>query len=55
MNKLQPQEDMEKEKTLLECFIKSDMDAREFKRAIAVRMTMAGQSYNEISKILGVS
>ncbi|WP_293158025.1 MULTISPECIES: hypothetical protein [unclassified Microcoleus] len=53
MNKLQPQKDIEKQKTLLEYFIESDIDARELKRAIAVRMAMIGQSYNEISKILG--
>lgn len=55
MNKLQPQKDIEKQKILLEYFIESDIDARELKRAIAVRMAMIGQSYNEISKILGVS
>lgn len=56
MNKLQlPQKDMEKEKASLEYFIKSDIDTRELKRAIAVRMAMLGKSYNEIRKILGVS
>ncbi|WP_293354135.1 MULTISPECIES: helix-turn-helix domain-containing protein [unclassified Microcoleus] len=56
MNKLQlPQKDMEKEKASLEYFIKSDLDTRELKRAIAVKMAMVGKSYNEISKILGVS
>ncbi len=39
----------------LESFIKSDIDARELKRAIAVRMALSGNIYNEISKILGVS
>ena len=38
MNNLQrPQKDMEKEIAQLESFIKSDIDARELKRAIAVR------------------
>ncbi len=56
MNKLQlPHKDMEKEKASLEDFIESDIDARELKRAIAVRMAMIGKSYNEISEILGVS
>jgi len=56
MNKLQlPQKDMQKERALLESFIESDIDARELKRAIAVRMAMVGKSYNEISEILGVS
>ncbi|MEG4343356.1 helix-turn-helix domain-containing protein [Microcoleus sp. A003_D6] len=31
------------------------MDARELKRAIAVRMAVEGKFYHEISKILGVS
>jgi putative transposase len=35
--------------------IKSDIDARELKRAIAVRMAISGNIYNESSKILGVS
>jgi putative transposase len=38
-----------------ESFIKSDIDARELKRAIAVRMAISGNIYHEISKILGVS
>jgi putative transposase len=36
-------------------FIKSDIDARELKRAIAVRMAISANIYQEISKILGVS
>jgi putative transposase len=41
MNNLQfPQKDMEKEIAQLESFIKSDIDARELKRAIAVRMAL---------------
>jgi len=56
MNNLQlPLKDMEKEITQLESFIKSDIDARELKRAIAVRMAIEGKLYHEISKILGVS
>ena len=56
MNNLQlPQKDMEKEIAQLEYFIKSDIDARELKRAIAVRMALSGNIYQEISKILGVS
>jgi putative transposase len=39
----------------LESFIKSDIDARELKRAIAVRMALSGKLYQEISKMLGVS
>src|SRR4028119_2001737 len=38
-----------------EAFIKSDIDARELKRAIAVKMAISGNIYQEISKILGVS
>ncbi|MEG4288026.1 IS630 family transposase [Microcoleus sp. C2C3] len=38
-----------------ESFIKSDIDARELKRAIAVRMALSGNIYHEISKVLGVS
>jgi len=38
-----------------ESFIKSDIDARELKRAIAVRMGLSGKLYYEISKMLGVS
>lgn len=38
-----------------ESFIKSDIDVRELKRAIAVRMAIEGKLYHEISKILGVS
>ena len=54
MNNLQlPQKNMEKEILQLESFIKSDVDARELKRAIAVRMALAGKLYNEISKMLG--
>ena len=54
MNNLQlPQKNMEKEILQLESFIKSDVDARELKRAIAVRMALAGKLYNEISKRLG--
>ena len=56
MNNLQlPQKDMEKEIPQLESFIKSDIDARELKRAIAVRMALEGKLYHEISKVLGVS
>ncbi|UNU25248.1 helix-turn-helix domain-containing protein [Microcoleus vaginatus] len=56
MNNLQlQQKDMEKEIAQLESFIKSDIDARELKRAIAVRMASAGNIYHEISLILGVS
>ena len=56
MNNLQlPQKDREKEIAQLESFIKSDIDARELKRAIAVRMALSGNMYHEISKILGVS
>jgi putative transposase len=55
MNNLQlPQKDMEKEIAQLESFIKSDIDARELKRAIAVRMAISGNIYQEISLILGV-
>jgi len=54
MNNLQlPQKHREKEILQLESFIKSDVDARELKRAIAVRMALAGKLYNEISKMLG--
>jgi putative transposase len=54
MNNLQrPQKNMKKEILQLESFIKSDVDARELKRAIAVRMALAGKLYNEISKMLG--
>jgi putative transposase len=56
MNNLQlSQKDMEKEIAQLEYFIKSDIDARELKRAIAVRMALSGKLYYEISKMLGVS
>jgi putative transposase len=56
MNNLQlPQKDREKEITQLESFIKSDIDARELKRSIAVRMAISGNIYQEISLILGVS
>ena len=56
MNNLQlQQKNREKEIAQLESFIKSDIDARELKRAIAVRMALSGNIYNEISKILGVS
>ena len=56
MNNLQlPQKDREKEIDCLESFIKSDIDAREFKRAIAVRMAISGNTYHEISNILAVS
>ena len=52
MNNLQlQQKDREKEIAQLEYFIKSDIDARELKRAIAVRMALSGNIYNEISKI----
>src|SRR4028118_910902 len=54
MNNLQlPQKHREKEIAQLESFIKSDIDARELKRAIAVRMAISGNIYQEISKILG--
>ncbi|MEG4818454.1 transposase [Microcoleus sp. K5-D4] len=49
------QKDREKEIAQLEDFIKSDIDARELKRAIAVRMALSGKIYHEISNILGVS
>jgi len=53
MNDLQvPQKDREKEIAQLESFIKSDIDARELKRAIAVRLALSGNIYHEISKIL---
>jgi putative transposase len=51
MNNLQlPQKNMEKEILQLESFIKSDVDARELKRAIAVRMALAGKLYNRHSQ-----
>jgi putative transposase len=54
MNNLQlPQKDLEKEIAQLESFIKSDIDARELKRAIAVRMALEGNLYPKISKMLG--
>ena len=53
MNDLQvPQKDREKEIAQLKSFIKSDSDARELKRAIAVRLALSGNIYHEISKIL---
>jgi len=53
MNDLQvPQKDREKEIAQLKSFIKSDIDARELKRAIAVRLALSGNIYHEISKIL---
>ena len=56
MNNLQlPQKDRGKKIAQLESFIKSDIDARELKRAIAVRMALSGNIYQEISNILGVS
>jgi putative transposase len=56
MNNLQvPEKDREKEIAQLETFIKSDIDARELKRAIAVRMALSGNIYYEISKIWRVS
>ena len=55
MNNLQlPQKDREKEIAQLESFIKSDIDARELKRAIAVRMALSGIIYHESSLILVV-
>jgi len=52
MNNLQlPQKDMEKKRASLQSFIKSDIDARELKRAIAVRMALSGKFYHEISKM----
>ena len=52
MNNLQlPQKHREKEILQLESFIKSDVDARELKRAIAVRMALSGKLYHEISKM----
>jgi putative transposase len=52
MNNLQlPQKDMKKEIPQLESFIKSDIDARELKRAIAVRMALSSKLYHEISKM----
>ncbi|MEG4917580.1 MULTISPECIES: hypothetical protein [unclassified Microcoleus] len=56
MNNLQlPQKDREKEIAQLESFIKSDIDARELKRAIADPMALSGNIYHEISKIWRVS
>ncbi|MEG4005598.1 winged helix-turn-helix domain-containing protein [Microcoleus sp. Pol11C1] len=45
----------QKDRDCLESFIKSDIDARELKRAIAVRMALSGNTYHEVGKILGVS
>jgi putative transposase len=56
MNNLQlQQKNREKEIAQLESFIKSDIDARELKRAIAVRMALSGNIYHEISKLWRVS
>jgi hypothetical protein len=45
MNNLQlQQKDRKKEIAQLESFIKSDIDAREIKRAIAVRMAISGNT-----------
>ena len=38
----------------LESFIKSDIDARELKRAIAVKMAIEGHPHKLISQLLGV-
>lgn len=39
---------------LLTAFIEQNPDARELKRALAVKMALAGQSYCEITKLLGL-
>jgi putative transposase len=39
----------------LESFIKSDLDARELRRAVAVKMAIEGHAYRFISQLLGVS
>lgn len=40
--------------TLLREFIRSTSDARELKRALAVRMAIEGKPYEEIAELLGV-
>ncbi|MEN9216778.1 MAG: helix-turn-helix domain-containing protein, partial [Gloeomargarita sp. HHBFW_bins_162] len=41
--------------SLLTAFIRSNPDARELKRALAVRMALEGKSYAEISQFLSVN
>lgn len=56
MNNLQlEQKEKKKEIAELESLIKSNLDSRELKRALAVKMAIEGKFYHEISKILGVS
>lgn len=44
----------DEETSILESFIKSDIDARELKRAIAVKMAIEGHPHKLISQLLGV-
>ena len=55
MNNLQlPQKDREKEIASLQAFIKSNIDARELKRAIAVRMAISYQFLKDVIEIKNV-
>jgi transposase len=46
---------LESKKQELEDFIKAISDAREIKRALAVKWSVSGISYREIIKLLNVS
>jgi hypothetical protein len=47
--------DRKKQELELEDFIKATSDAREIKRALAVKWSLSGISYREIIKLLKVS
>jgi transposase len=53
-NFLLEQKIKDEEISSLESFIKSNIDVREFKRAIAVKMAIEGYPYKLISQLLGV-
>jgi DNA-binding CsgD family transcriptional regulator len=46
---------LEPKKQKLENFIKATSDAREIKRALAVKWSLSGMSYREIIKLLNIS
>jgi putative transposase len=53
-NFLLEQKIKDEEISSLESFIKSDIDARELKRAVAVKMAIEGHPHKLISQLLGV-
>ncbi len=53
-NFLLEQQQLEERLAILTEFIQSNSDAREIKRAVAVKMALSGETYSKITKLVGM-